>query len=140
MRMANITGPCFVSIGDSEKLKIFLDKNPKIDPAYMLVDDYSFAAYNAAGLGKLFDNPDLTIKGSKNMQKPNFSTLMSYLPVAGALAPIPKDLKFWQIPEGVTRLGGTFGFKGNDIIYSYEDGVPGDYPNPEEILKLFENQ
>jgi len=139
MRLANITGPCFVSIGDSEKLSLFLSKNPKIDQSCILVDDYTFDAYNSVGLGKLFDNQELTLKGSKNMQKPDFplSKWFSYLPAAGALAPIPKGLKFGEIPEGVTRLGGTFGFKGDKIIYSYEDGVPGDYPNPEDVLKSF---
>ena len=43
--------------------------------------------------------------------------------------------QFGQIPEGVTRLGGTFAIKDNDILYGYEDGVPGDHPDPDEVLR-----
>jgi hypothetical protein len=123
-----------VSIGEGDQLSLFLEKNPKVPKELMLVDDYSFAAYNRIGLGKIGDDPRLAIKGTKNMKAPNVSR--EYLSNAMKLAPIPKKFSF-KIPEGVTRLGGTFGVDGNKMVYLYEDGVPGDHPNPADVLAAF---
>lgn len=46
-------------------------------------------------------------------------------------------MKLGQVPEGVLRLGGTIALSGNSIIYVYEDGVPGDYPDPKDVIKSF---
>ena len=54
------------------------------------------------------------------------------------MAPIPKDMKFGEIPEGVLRLGGTVGIVGETIKFFYEDGVPGDYPEPKDVLAVFQ--
>ena len=103
MRKTGITGPVFISIGDSEKLNIFLESNPNAPKELFLVDDYTFTAYNAMGFGKIAENAELSIKGTKNMKKPDLGLKkwMSYLKNVSKLAPIPKDLKFGQIPEGV---------------------------------------
>lgn len=100
----------------------------------MLVDDYSFEAFNGVGFGKIGENQELAIKGTKNMKAPALTPgrFFSYLKSVGKLAPIPKNVK--GIPEGVVRLGGTFGINGNEIVYLYEDGVPGDHPIPSEVL------
>lgn len=37
----------------------------------------------------------------------------------------------------VSQLGGTFGIDGEDVIYFYEDGVPGDHPLPNTVLQAF---
>ena len=49
------------------------------------------------------------------------------------LAPIAPSNGF-SIPEGVLRLGATYGVNKDSLIYKYEDGVPGDYPNPQEVF------
>ncbi len=46
-------------------------------------------------------------------------------------------MKLGQVPEGVLRLGGTIAISGDRIIYVYEDGVPGDYPDPADVIKSF---
>eukprot|EP00596_Hydrurales_sp_CCMP1899_P001919 CAMPEP_0119042840 /NCGR_PEP_ID=MMETSP1177-20130426/16198_1 /TAXON_ID=2985 /ORGANISM="Ochromonas sp, Strain CCMP1899" /LENGTH=112 /DNA_ID=CAMNT_0007009877 /DNA_START=449 /DNA_END=787 /DNA_ORIENTATION=- len=102
----------------------------------MLVDDYSFNAFKEMGFGKIGENPELAIKGTKNLKAPALGPMRfaSYLSNVGKLAPIPKQVT--GIPEGVIRLGGTFGVDGGDIVYIYEDGVPGDHPMPSEVLKV----
>lgn len=48
-----------------------------------------------------------------------------------------KGMKLGEVPEGVLRLGGTIALSGDRIIYAYEDGVPGDYPDPIEVINKF---
>lgn len=137
MRRKGIQGPIFISIGEGDQLSLFLEKNSYIPKTLMLVDDYKFNAYNAVGLGKIGESRELAVKGTRKMKPPGLKiqTWLTYIKNVGRLAPIPKDVK--GIPEGVTRLGATFGINGGEIIYVYEDGVPGDHPNPEDVIKSF---
>jgi hypothetical protein len=83
------------------------------------------------------DDPEKSKAGMKNLKAPsmNFSQTWSYISNLRALSPIPKDLKFGQTPEGVLRLGATFGIDGNNIVYKYEDGIPGDHPVPKDVIE-----
>ena len=101
----------------------------------MLVDDYNFESFKAAGFGLIGENAELAVKGTKNLKAPDlkFGRFMSYFKSVGKLAPIPKNAKM-GVPEGVIRLGGTFGIDGKEVVYLYEDGVPGDHPIPTEVL------
>jgi len=139
MRRDSIAGPIFVSIGEGDQLSMFLSKNPNMPKDLMLVDDYSNKAFKQIGIGLIAEKQELAIKGSKNMKAPKLSASqwMSYLGIVNKLAPFPKKLTL-QIPEGVRRLGATFAIRGDDVLYVYEDGVPGDHPNPEDVLKSFE--
>jgi len=131
----------FISIGDAGKLSIFLDANPPALPYsdIFLVDDYNFGAYKALNFGNIGENKELTIKGSKNLKAPElgFNGWTKYAATVGKVSPIPKDMKFGQVPEGVLRLGGTVGIIGNEVKYKYEDGVPGDYPDPKTVIATF---
>jgi hypothetical protein len=111
-----------------------LENNPKVPADLMLVDDYSFESFKAAGFGVIGENAELAVKGTKNMKAPDLTMgrFFSYLKNVSKLAPIPKNVK--GIPEGVLRLGGTFGVDGKKVVYLYEDGVPGDHPIPSEVL------
>ena len=137
LQRAGITGPLFLSIGDSEgeKLTLFLEKNPRVPRDLMLADDYSFSAYDAVGLKKLGD--DTEAMRSAKMMKPDGINWWDYISSAGKLAPIPKDLKFGQVPQGVLYLGGTLGLNGDKVVYAYADGVPGAHPDPLEVVKVF---
>jgi hypothetical protein len=137
--MVGISGPIFISIGDAEKLNLFLEKNPWVDRDNVLVDDYSFDAYKAAGFGRFDDvDKDVAKEATKNMGAPaiGLKGAWDYATSAGKLAPIPKDMKFGEIPEGVLRLGGTFVVNGNDIKYRWSDRLPGDHPDIEQVLKI----
>lgn len=39
------------------------------------------------------------------------------------------------IPEGVLRLGGTFVVEGDEVLYQWSDQIPGDHPDPREVLQ-----
>lgn len=54
---AGISGPVFVSIGDSDKLNAFLDSNPNVPRENLFVDDEdSIAAYKAVGFKSFTEN------------------------------------------------------------------------------------
>jgi len=118
-------------------MQTFLDKNPAIDPQSMFVDGYEFAAYEAAGFGKFTDVDSETAKQVK-MEAPNLGLgqWMGYFGAVGKVSPIPKDMKFGEIPEGVLRLGGTFVVNGDDILYQWSDRLPGDHPEIPEVVSV----
>lgn len=132
-----INGPIFVSIGDRDKMETFLEKNPAIDPESMFVDGYDFAAYEAVGFGKITDVDAETAKQVK-MSAPDLGLKgwMGYFGAVGKVSPIPKDMKFGEIPEGVLRLGGTFVVKGDEILYQWSDRLPGDHPDIKEVMSV----
>jgi len=126
-----------VSIGDAQKMQNFLDQNPNVPSDQMFVDDYSFGAYETVGFKKFTDTDKEEAKKVK-LAAPelSFKQWMSYLGNAGKLAPIPKDMKFGEFPEGVLRLGGTFVVDGDEVLYQWNDRVPGDHPDIEEVLNI----
>jgi len=137
MEDEDIKGPVFISIGDSEKLNVFLDANPKIPREKVFVDDYTFGAYKAVGF-KSFTDVDKEVAKQVKMTAPDlgFGEFMKYFSVVSKVSPIPKDMKFGEIPEGVLRLGGTFVVNGDDVVYQWNDRLPGDHPDIEEVLKI----
>eukprot|EP01041_Mallomonas_annulata_P010473 gene10473-21847_t len=141
MQSTGISGPCFVSIGDTTKLNIFLEKNPNINRDFILVDDYNLEAYKSIGLKNILEDKSQTIQGSARMSSPGLSASewFSYMSSVGSLIPTDKPFKFGDVPQGVLKLGGTFGIINNVVNYVHLDGVPGDHPNPTDVLKSFEN-
>ena len=135
-------GPIFVSIGDAEKLSKFLELNPNIPRDRAFVDDYEFKAYEAAGFGAIDTSSDdeAVKQAAKNLKPPPFSAKQwwSYLTNVGGLSPIPPNMKFGEIPAGVLRLGGTFAVKDGSVIFAHSDKVPGDHPDIEAIVRLFQ--
>lgn len=132
-----MSGPIFVSIGDAEKLNVFLDANPHIPRSSAFVDDYSFDAYKAVGFGR-FDEVDPEVAKSAKLTAPElggFGDWWKYFSAVGNLSPVPKDMKFGEFPEGVLRTGGTFVVNGNDVIYQWTDEIPGNHPNVEEVVQ-----
>jgi len=137
---SDVDGPIFVSIGDEEKLSTFLENNPYVSPEQILVDGYDFDAYKSAGFGR-FDEQDKEVakEVAKNLGKPNmggFAGWKNYLFNVMKVSPVPKDMKFGDIPEGVLRLGGTFVISGNEIVYRWSDRLPGDHPDIKEVLAI----
>jgi len=65
-----------------------------------------------------------------------FGQWMGYMGAVGKVSPIPKDMKFGQVPEGVLRLGGTFVVKGDDILYQWSDRLPGDHPDISGVVSI----
>jgi hypothetical protein len=135
--MGNIVGPLFVSIGDEEKLRIFLDKNPFIPTEQAFVEDdmKNFNAYTTAGFGR-FDEQSPDIAKQAKLTAPTGVNWWSYATCVTKISPIPNDLKFGEVPEGVLRLGGTFVIKGDKTLYKWSDRLPGDHPDIKEVLRI----
>ena len=137
--MKGVKGPLFVSIGDQKKLETFLELNPDVPRDTVFVDDYDFKAYKAVGFGKF---TDLSAKDRKDLtiRKPDISlkTWWKYLKNVIKLSPIDKDKP--GIPVGVLRVGGTFVIQGDDVVYQWNDKIPGDHPEPEDVLRFVEEK
>lgn len=133
-------GPIFISIGDQEKLETFLKQNPNISKDQMLVDGYNFDAYKAVGFKSFLETDKEAVKDVK-MSAPqlSFKQWMSYAGNVGKVSPIPKDMKFGEVPEGVLRLGGTFVVSGDDVVYQWSDRIPGDHPDIDEVVSIAES-
>jgi len=127
-----------VSIGDADKLNTFLNANDWMDRDRMFVDDYSFDAYRAAGFGR-FDQVDKEAVKNVKMTAPElggFGEWMNYFSIVGKVSPVPKDLKFGEVPEGVLWTGGTFVIQDNSVLYQWTDTVPGNHPIIEDIVEI----
>lgn len=132
-----VRGPLFISIGDEEKLNVFLDKNPYIPRDQAFVDGYDFNAYTSAGFGRL-DEVDKEEAKKVKLGAPDIgiSGWLNYFGTVIKLSPIPPDMKFGEIPEGVLRLGGTYVIRDDQIVYRWSDRLPGDHPNIEEVMDI----
>jgi len=137
---AGIGGPTFISIGDEEKLNTFLDANDWMSKNQMVVDDYNFQAYQSVGF-KRFDEQDKEVVKNIDMSKygaPDlkFGEWINYFKTVAKVSPIPTDMKFGDVPEGVLWTGGTFVIQGNEVLYQWTDTVPGNHPNIDEVVEI----
>mmetsp|Transcript_18386 Transcript_18386/g.23922 ORF Transcript_18386/g.23922 Transcript_18386/m.23922 type:complete len:111 (+) Transcript_18386:623-955(+) len=58
-----------------------------------------------------------------------------YLTNVADLSPVPRNLKFGQIPSGVLQLGGTFVVDHDIVLYAHADQFPGDHPDIFDVLR-----
>ena len=122
------------------KLNTFLEANPWMSKEQMYVDDYAFNAYKAVGFQR-FDQADKEVVKSVDMGKysaPNlaFGEWMTYLSNVAKVSPIPTDMKFGEVPEGVLWTGGTFVIQGNEVLYHWTDTVPGNHPDLSQVVDI----
>jgi hypothetical protein len=128
-----IKGPFFISVGDVAKLDLFLEKNPNIPRDKMFIDTPYFDANKSAGLGKMFKDKEKTLRGSKNFKAPglSFSGWRNYLSSASKF--VNYDDKEFTL-EVVTQLGATFAVDGEEVVFAYDEGIPGDDPAPSVVI------
>jgi hypothetical protein len=104
------------------------------------VDDYDMKAYQSLGLQTLETTNDIAAKDAiRQLKAPNlggWKGWWNYLSNSIQLAPIPKDSKPNGIPQGVLMLGGTFVVDGDEVLFWYEDPLPGVEPNLNEVLNV----
>lgn len=100
----------------------------------MFVDDYSFQSYKDLGLKSFLDVTDTEGLQMAAPDMGGFGGWLKYLGSAFQLAPIEKGSS--GMPEGVLRNGATFVVKGDDIVYQWNDRVPGDNPALEEVMQF----
>lgn len=117
-----------ITIGDSDKVNLFLDANPEIPRELLFADSTdSFDAYAAANFGKIGDVTPENVQ----LKAPEGVAWLKYLRLVMRLSPIKK----WnEVPEGVTKLGGTFVLDKDDVLYGWADAIPGDYPPIGDVL------
>lgn len=126
-----------MSIGDAVKLNAFLDANPWMPREQMLVDDYSFNAYRAAGFGKFDEAGKEAVKDIKlTAPELGFGEWMTYMSIVGKVSPVPEGMKFGEFPEGVLWTGGTFVIQGKEVKYQWTDTVPGNHPIVEDVVEI----
>lgn len=118
-------------------MNTFLDANTFIPREQAFVDDYSFDAYKAAGFGR-FDQVDKDAVKDVKMTAPElgFGEWINYFTTVGKVSPIPKDMKFGDVPEGVLWTGGTFVVQGNEVLYQWTDTVPGNHPVIDDVVSM----
>ena len=135
MKASGIQGPAFITIGEADQLKIFLENNPKVPKELIFVDETSLQAYNAMGLGQIFENKEKTAKGGLKFKPPRlggFGEWKKYLLNVGRVT--PRGSTNQEIIKKVSKLGATYGVSGDKIVYTYEEGVPGDNPDINAVL------
>ena len=132
MADSNITGPIYISIGQSDKIDLFLENNPGVRRDMIFVDDYDLGAYKAVGLHVIGLESSKLITEKRSMKMPKFglSRWKDYITSVNDLT--PKN----NYKEGVLMNGGTFAVNGNEVLYAYNDAVPGDHPEPAEVIKI----
>ena len=127
---ANVNGPIMISIGNEMKIGKFLELNPGVPSELMFGDDsLDFAAYKTAGFGRIGE-----VTPPTKLKAPDGVPWLKYIANVAALSPMD-NVKLGEIPEGVTRLGGTFVIDGDDVLYGWSDGVPGDEPPIEDVMR-----
>jgi hypothetical protein len=112
--------------------------NPTIPRDKIFVDDLTFPAYDALGFGK-FGLDKEHRRYANRVQFPKINNIFKWwqyvtsIPIIG-----PFQEGEYGIPEGGLKLGGTFIVKGDDIVYEWRDKLPGDLPNPSDVLAEME--
>jgi len=125
-----------VSIGTAEKVRKFLELNPKIPPSSLYVDDeVEFQAYEAAGFGTLADVSSDDVPPVTVPRLGGAGAWWKYLTNVASLSPVPAQFRFGQIPQGVLRLGGTFVLNGDRVLFAHADKLPGDHPPIPDVLR-----
>ncbi|KAH8050431.1 adenosine kinase [Aureococcus anophagefferens] len=142
LRAAKIAGPIFISVAPAdsavEKMEKFLDLNPLVPRKSLFVDDSpTLDAYASAGFKKIGDDTAGGMAAASKLQAPklNAGAWWRYLTNVATLSPVPKDLKFGEIPEGVLRLGGTFVVDDDKVAFAHADKFPGDHPAIADVLR-----
>ena len=138
--MEDVTGPVFISIGDPDRLNVFLSKNTEIMPQQIFVDGYDFAAYKNAGFIRMDEQPEeiqTTIKGNP-WDLGGMQEWWAFLTTFMGLAPYTEDMPMSEKfnPEGLLWSGGTFVVRGTEIVYRRDELVSGDNPDPRDVLAI----
>lgn len=133
VRRNGAVGPLFVSVGDSEKLKRFLELNRNIPRDQAFVDDNSVQAYESIGLASMELGKELP--EGVEVGAPNLGGVLGwwkYMRNVMDLSPVEPGARTFS--EGFKQLGGTFIIDGNDVIYEWNDRCPGDTPMPDDVM------
>jgi len=108
--------------------------NPQVPRDHIFVEDYTFQAYNTLGFGKF----GLGQEDFSNVNRVQFPKLTGFAKwwqyLTSILSVGPFEEGKYGVPEGGLILGGTFIVQGSDVVYEWRDKLPGDLPNPEDVM------
>lgn len=137
---SGLDGPIFVSIGDPERLKTFLEKHPEIPSSRFFVDGYNFEAYKKAGFGRFDEKDDKLTKDlrPKPIRLGGIGGWLKFLTNFMQLAPVTPEMSFPEnlSPEGLFWVGGTIVLEGDNIVYRWDDRISGDHPEVLDVLSM----
>lgn len=123
-----------MSIGDPEKLTKFLEMNPEVPRDKIFVDDYNFKAYDQLGFQK-FGLGQKDFANVNRVQMPKLRGLVKWWQYLSSIFSIgPFEEGKYGVPEGGLKLGGTYIVRDSDILYEWRDKLPGDLPDPKDVL------
>ena len=129
----------FVSIGDSIKLNKFLEINPYIPRDTIFVDGYGMGAYESAGFQQNLAF-GMSLPEGYVMKPPGMGGLggwWKYFSNVASISPAPSETVTREDVLGVVaKLGGTFVIDGDNVIFQWNDAIPGDHPDLDDIRKL----
>mmetsp|Transcript_2723 Transcript_2723/g.7587 ORF Transcript_2723/g.7587 Transcript_2723/m.7587 type:complete len:125 (-) Transcript_2723:561-935(-) len=117
------------------KLSAFLEINPFVPSEQIFVDDYSLEAYNAMGFGELEMGMELP-EGFKLQPPPlGLGGWWKYLSNVANVSPVPSEtVTKEQVIQAVSKLSGTFVVNGKDVVYQWNDVIPGDTADLGEVM------
>ena len=98
------------------------------------MDDYSFQAYESVGLKSMELGQEMPKDLKMRPPELGLRVWWKYITNVMELSPVEPGSK--EFPEGVKRLGGTFVIDGDEVIYQWNDRIPGDTPDLEEVMKV----
>lgn len=131
-----MAGPLFISVGQPEQLQQFLEINPELKDAKALIDDSAdFLGYKSVGFNMMIGDKKLETPPDFKPPTMGMGKWVSYMRNVASLSPIPKDMKFGEVPQGVRVLGGTYAIDGDEVVFSHMDEVPGATPEIAAVLK-----
>lgn len=117
-----------------------MELNPAVPAANAFVDDYNLEAYTAAGLTGMDTSSKLPEGTSLKPPEMGFGGWWKYLKNVMSVSPASsKTVSSDQVMESVLRLGGTFVVKGDKVVYQWNDVIPGDTPDLQEVLEAVKN-
>jgi AhpC/TSA antioxidant enzyme len=130
--------PLFVSIGDTTKLQKFLELNPAVPRDRTFVDDYTkLEAYKSLGFPNFTELKAVNAKGMKlRFPTLSFTDTWKYMTNVASMSPVDAASSKSGIPEGVLKTGGTFVIQGDEVIYQWFDKIPGDHPDPIDVIAV----
>ena len=89
---------------------------PEPDPNQALIDDSAdFAGYKSVGFNVMLGDKKLETPPDFKPPTMGLGKWASYMRNVASLSPIPKDMKFGEVPQGVRVLGGTYALDGDEV-------------------------
>ena len=131
-------------MGNAGQLQEFIACNPSVPRDALFGDTLDRTSYKNLTLPLISElDSELTKNAAGRLTAPQglgVKDWWNYFRSAIKLSPIDRETQtLGQLPEGVLQLGSTFLLLNDDIIYQWNDKLPGDTPDLQEVLDIARN-